>query len=253
MALRYIEIAGQLRQRIVDGSYAPHTRLPSNRELALEFGTTLVTVRKALDRLTEAAWLRVEHGVGTYVADVGRNADLLVSFTPSSVQGADALHTVLERRARRARNGAAAAELGNLVGADLVRVDRLRLANGQPVLRQSSYLDGRHTAALADYAAAEPLYVFLRDRLGLIATTSREVIDVQPVAAADAARLDVPAGTPVLRSRRTSYADDNRPFLFDEAVIVADRMPLVIERAGTRSVVHFEVGGAEPRAAEAAL
>lgn len=237
--IRYATIAGRLKQLIVEGVYPPGAQLPSHRELALQFQTTLATLRKSIDLLTETGWLRVEHGLGTFVADIGITADVLVSFTDTTVEGAPALNTDLVDLTTGVRWTTAAHELGLLGDAPLVRIDRRRSADGSPVIYQSSYLSNEYAAEFVDYTSHTPLYVFLRERLRLIATTSREVVSVVSLSQRLAPLLDVDPGAPVLRSHKTSYADSGSPFLFDEALVVTDRMPLVVERAGLRSNVHF--------------
>lgn len=236
---RYAVIAGRLKQRIVEGVYAPGAQLPSHRELAAEFNTTLNTVRSSIDVLIDSGWLRVEHGLGTFVADIGTAADVLISFSPSEVEGASALQTEVVGidMDAPAPPGASVLQLGAEEG--LVRIDRLRCADGLPVIHQLSYLPGRFAPVLAEYSAATPLYVFLRDRLRLIATTSREILDVSAPPPHVTATLQAPANAVLMSSRKTSYDDAGAAFLFDQAWIRTDRLPLVIERAGLRSNVHF--------------
>src|SRR5919202_2264731 len=80
---RYERIAAGIRDRILAGEYAPGERLPGQQELAVHWQTTLRTVRQALDRLQQDGLLRVEHGVGTFVADLDRAYDpfTVASFT----------------------------------------------------------------------------------------------------------------------------------------------------------------------------
>ena len=60
-------IIQQLRHRIVSGQYPTATRLPSERELATEFGVSPPTIREAIRALTAARLLAVKRGSGTYV------------------------------------------------------------------------------------------------------------------------------------------------------------------------------------------
>ena len=47
----YDEIYRNLRQRILDGSFAPQSYLPSEASLTQEFGCSRMTVRKAISML----------------------------------------------------------------------------------------------------------------------------------------------------------------------------------------------------------
>jgi len=68
-SVSYSEVASRLRRRIVAGALAPGDRLPTNVELRRAFGTTPVTVQRALDRLAEEGFIRTVPTVGKYVAD----------------------------------------------------------------------------------------------------------------------------------------------------------------------------------------
>lgn len=65
------ELAESLRTRIIDGEYAPGSRLPSETMISEQYGVSRVTVRTALKLLESQGIVDVRHGSGTYVADFG--------------------------------------------------------------------------------------------------------------------------------------------------------------------------------------
>ena len=64
------EITGKLTRRIVSGHYPVGAKLPTERELALEFGVTRHVVREALKRLEAVGLVRIRQGSGIYVEDL---------------------------------------------------------------------------------------------------------------------------------------------------------------------------------------
>src|SRR5438874_9375286 len=76
----YLGIAAALRERITRGELPAGAQLPPIGELARQHATTAITARRALRALEEEGLVRVEHGVGTFVADWARGFDLLPSF-----------------------------------------------------------------------------------------------------------------------------------------------------------------------------
>ena len=64
----YVQIADDLRARIIDGEFAPGTRLPGVETIVQETGVARMTARKALRVLREQRWAIVTVGLGTYVA-----------------------------------------------------------------------------------------------------------------------------------------------------------------------------------------
>lgn len=64
------EITTKLTRRIVENVYPPESRLPTERELAEEFGVTRHVVREALKRLEAVGAIRIRQGSGIYVQDL---------------------------------------------------------------------------------------------------------------------------------------------------------------------------------------
>jgi GntR family transcriptional regulator, transcriptional repressor for pyruvate dehydrogenase complex len=59
-------IAGKLTRRILDGEFPEGSRLPTERELATEYGTTRNVVREALKRLEALRLVTIRRGSGIY-------------------------------------------------------------------------------------------------------------------------------------------------------------------------------------------
>jgi GntR family transcriptional regulator, transcriptional repressor for pyruvate dehydrogenase complex len=64
------EITAKLTRRIVDNRYPAGTKLPTERELAEEFGVTRHVVREALKRLEAIGLVRIRHGSGILVENL---------------------------------------------------------------------------------------------------------------------------------------------------------------------------------------
>ena len=63
----YKQIAGDLRERMSAGEYAPGDRLPSNRALSGRYGVASETIRAALDDLRGEGLIASQSTRGTYV------------------------------------------------------------------------------------------------------------------------------------------------------------------------------------------
>ena len=63
----YRGIADDLRTAITLGKYSPDEMIPSENSLAAQYGTSRVTVRKALDLLENEGLIRPQHGKGYFV------------------------------------------------------------------------------------------------------------------------------------------------------------------------------------------
>lgn len=65
---RYSGIAAKIRRAIAEGSLAPGARLPSRRDLANQFKTTVITVQKAIGDLEEAGFVQSRGWEGSFVS-----------------------------------------------------------------------------------------------------------------------------------------------------------------------------------------
>jgi DNA-binding GntR family transcriptional regulator len=61
------QVAADIEADIDAGTIAPDTRLPSEVELAQQYGVARITVRRALDELRERGKVVTVQGKGTYV------------------------------------------------------------------------------------------------------------------------------------------------------------------------------------------
>jgi GntR family transcriptional regulator len=64
---RYVQLAEDLAKRIELGEFHVGARLPSEAELARDYGTAKMTVRRALEILRERGLIRTLHGRGSVV------------------------------------------------------------------------------------------------------------------------------------------------------------------------------------------
>jgi len=65
----YVKVAEQLASHIDNGDIGPGERLPSERDLAEQFGVSRPTIREAMIALEIAGRVEIRSGSGVYVAD----------------------------------------------------------------------------------------------------------------------------------------------------------------------------------------
>lgn len=64
---RYRQVADELRDAIMDGTYGPGQALPSQPELARQYGLNQTSINRAIALLRAEGMVRVEHGRGAFV------------------------------------------------------------------------------------------------------------------------------------------------------------------------------------------
>lgn len=223
--LRYREIAAALRSAVEAGEYPPGALLPSESELSALYGASRVTVRKALESLRADGLVDSRQGYGWFVAadplhqTLGR---LRTVEAELEERGVVAERRVLDfgfvRSSRRARE---------VLGAESVlRVRRLNLADGRPFARVTVWVPASLAEGLSKRdVERQSFYSLLGVRLG----GARQTIGAAACSAADAAVLEVPEGSPVLRCERVTRTVDDVPVLLSEFVFPALRTEFVVD------------------------
>jgi len=72
-----------LRDRIARGDWTPGTKLPSHRDLAVEFGVAPLTMRQVLAHLEDIGLVSRRAGSGTFVREASGPAVLLLGHEPT--------------------------------------------------------------------------------------------------------------------------------------------------------------------------
>lgn len=67
---RYRQVADELREAILRGTYGPGTVLPSQPRLAKKYGLNQTSINRAMAVLEAEGLVRTEHGRGSYVVEI---------------------------------------------------------------------------------------------------------------------------------------------------------------------------------------
>ncbi len=77
MTPKFAQIKQYIRNQIETGAWQPHSRLPSENQLAAEFSCSRMTARRALTELTDAGVLARTQGLGTFVAELKSQSSMM--------------------------------------------------------------------------------------------------------------------------------------------------------------------------------
>ena len=91
------QVFDQLRQQILSGSWKPGDKLPSENELAAQFGVSRVTVRNALQKLSGLGLLETRFGEGSFIRGPEAGA-ALNQLVPMLYLGRETLRDILTFR-----------------------------------------------------------------------------------------------------------------------------------------------------------
>lgn len=210
----YFQLAQQLEAAIERGALTPGSLLGNEIELAARLGLSRPTVRQAIQSLVDKGLLVRRRGVGTQVVHsrVKRPLELSSLYDDLEAAGQRPATTVLVNTLVAASAEVAAA-LGVGEGADVHRIERLRLAHGEPI----AYLVNHLPLGLLDLETgklqATGLYRLIRSA-GITLHSARQSIGARAATDAEADRLDEKEGAPLLTMERVTFDDTGRAVEF---------------------------------------
>jgi GntR family transcriptional regulator len=256
----YLRVLEDLRDQIRGGTLAPGARVPSRNGIIARYGVGETAAKHALQVLAAEGLIEARAGSGSYVRRLPAAAPLehdRLHF-PGSPFGLDGRAVIGDPVAGNgmAADGAGADHAGHAprlswehqserVPAPAHVARRLRLPDGDQLVTRTRYLmsaDGSPVQLATSYepaatTAQTPVpfpeqgtfagrgVVERMQAIGIGVDQVVEEISVRPALSAEAAVLDVPAGSPVLLIERSHRAGE-RTVETGEIVIAADRFRL---------------------------
>jgi GntR family transcriptional regulator len=196
---------------LVEAELGVDAPIPSERELAERFSLSRMTVRQAIDGLVVEGRLYRVQGKGTFVARQKTDLQIrLASFTEDMrSRGMRASSRVLAFE-RLAATPQLARDLEIPVGEHILRLERLRFADGIPMSVERTHVPERLVPGLLDTGLVGSLYAALQEQYGLVLDWGEQTIEAMTPDPADAALLEIGPEVPVLWMRRYSYAGHQR-------------------------------------------
>jgi DNA-binding GntR family transcriptional regulator len=205
----YYQLAQAIEAAIRDGDLAPGDRFENELALAKRLTLSRPTTRRAIQELVDKGLLVRKRGVGTQVVQnpVHRRVELTSLFDDLTRAGQTPTTELLEYQ-RTVVDEEVAVELNLTAGAEVVMIQRLRCANGEPLAVMTNYLPA-DLAPDSDELESSGLYQALRTR-GVHIRLARQRIGAKPATKAEARLLDEKPGAPLLTMSRTAFDDSGK-------------------------------------------
>ena len=221
----WAQLLAELRARLGAGEF--DERFPAELELAADYGVSRNTAREALRRLRSE---------GTLVSGRGRRPRLnpgirqpLGAFYSlyESVAAAGLTQRSVVRSQQVRKNPVVARRLGLSPSAPLVAIDRVRIADDEPLALDEVYLPEAVGRPLLDAdLGSGSLYEHLARLAGVRLSDAEETLGATTATAAQAEELRLPAGVGLLSIERIGWVD-GRPVEWRRTLVRGDRFSLV--------------------------
>ncbi|MEU9207672.1 GntR family transcriptional regulator [Streptomyces sp. NPDC048415] len=219
----YFQLSQQLEAAIEHGALTPGSLLGNEIELAARLGLSRPTVRQAIQSLVDKGLLVRRRGVGTQVVHSQVKRPLELSSLYDDLESAGqrpATHVLVN--AVEPASAEVAAALGVPEGGDVHRVERLRLAHGEPMAYLRNFLPPDLLELDSERMEATGLYRLMRTA-GITLHSARQSVGARAATVEEGERLGEPAGAPLLTMQRTTFDDTGRAVEFGSHIYRASR------------------------------
>lgn len=223
----YHQLKLVLLGEIERGEYKAGDRLPSEPELIRHYGISRITVRQALNDLEVEGRIVRRHGKGTYVAEAPIEQELvrLTDFVEDMQQAGLFASSQVVSFVEEPGSPVVVEALKLPGGSDVVRIDRLRLADGKPIAYDITRLSLRFGKLLAeDELANNTIYHILESRYRIPVETGKFYITSSNATTQQATLLDVSPGASLLVIQRITYTTGEVPVYIQDRYYRTDRV-----------------------------
>jgi GntR family transcriptional regulator len=212
--LLYQRVESVLAADITRGTLSPGAQLPTDDSLIERFGVSRITVRKAIQNLIARDLVEIRRGKGTFVAQPKITQELteLSGFVEDmQALGRNATARLIDKQIVPATE-LVAWQLALTTGAHVVRIQRVRLADGVPMSFDETYLPldiGKQV--ITNDLEIEPIFSLLEQKYNIPLIEAEYKLEAVAAEADVANALEIKTGSPIFMIERTSYTTDSNP------------------------------------------
>jgi GntR family transcriptional regulator len=227
----YQRIQAAILKRIDAGQLRPGDAVASERELARIHQVSLMTARHALASLEREGIVERRRGIGTFVSAPKIHFNKLMSYTEQmSTRSLTAGSKVLFAKVLDNENEAAA-RLSLPPTTQVIKLERLRHASGEPFALETCYLNAAEFSGLLDEPIGrESLFGILERNYKVELGYADEEVDATAADPRIAEILSIPRRDPLLRIRQVIYSTKGQAIMYVLGFYRSDRHNLVIRR-----------------------
>jgi GntR family transcriptional regulator len=247
----YSRVETVLATEIIDGALKVGDQLPTEDSLISRFDVSRITVRRAIQNLVGRGLVEIRRGKGTFVAAPKITQELteLSGFVEDMhALGRKPTARVISKEIVTA-NTIVAAHLALTKGQRVVRIRRVRLADGIPLSFDETYLPleiGKRV--MSNNLRTEPIFSLLERKYDIPLVEAEYKLEAVAAEPEVAAALRVKPGSPIFQIERTSYSTGNRPVDYEKLYYRGDLTRFVTRLARRPSIAS---GPAPPRTSAA--
>ena len=223
----YHQISEPIKNLILDGTIPPGAKLEDELSMASRLGVSRPTARRALQSLVDLRLVVRKRAVGTIVApkEIHRQVKLSSLYDDLRESGQKPTTNVISYE-EVAADKEIAEDLRLREGQAVIKVVRLRLANGEPLAIMTNYLP-LQVAPSEKELRSSGLYDAMRSH-GHEVVSASQTISARKASTEEAETLQESRGAAILSMRRIAYDQSGVPIEIGDHVYRASRYRFTI-------------------------
>jgi GntR family transcriptional regulator len=226
----YVQVELALEASIAGGSLPPGAQLPSEEALIERFAVSRTTIRTAIQNLARRGLVEIQRGKGTFVTEPKLTQELteLSGFVEDmQALGRNATARVIDQRVLPASK-AVARQLGVTVRTRVVRIQRVRLADGVPLSFDETWLPRELGEKVLQHdLTTEPVFSLLEEKYDTPLIEASYRLEAVSAGAEVAKALGIAEGSPIFLVERTSYSSGHTPVDYEKLHYRGDKISFV--------------------------
>ncbi|WP_298251884.1 GntR family transcriptional regulator [uncultured Arthrobacter sp.] len=221
-APKYYGVKEDLRRLALEAG--PEASLPTERALAVRYGTSRTTIRQAIAELVAEGVLHRTQGKGTFVAREHRAyVRQRTSFTDDARAQGLGISSIILGIDHPEADEHLAGQLRVVPGTGLTRVERVRLIDEEPLAHEVAHLPGTLTDLGRILEQDGSLYAALASHYGRRVAEVEDTVETAIAGPADAGLLAIETGSPLLLIHRLGLDESGSPVEWTRSVFRGDR------------------------------
>ena len=234
--LKYQAIAADIQRSIEAGALKPNAKLPTVVELCEAYGVSKITIKRAIDLLTDKGLISSRRGSGTYVKNTTElfeqtgieridgtadgdddsfafsHSDRAAGFTKEHEGEGKKVSSVVYDFSIVNPPANIARHL-NIQPDDFAYYHcRARCLDGEPMVIEYTYMPLELIPGLKRSQLYASVYDYLQNTLGLKISSFHRILRAVPATEEEAERLNTKPGVPMLEIAQVGFLDDGTPF-----------------------------------------
>ncbi|MGC6768561.1 GntR family transcriptional regulator [Enterococcus sp. LJL128] len=228
----YLQIHDKIKEDIEKGHWAIGDRLPSERELAVQFKVSRMTLRQAIQTLADEGILERKIGSGTYVARqkvqermIGTTSFTEIMLSQNRVPSSKTVSYFIAKPS--------SSELEKLQLSEddsILKMERIRYADDVPICFEVASIPYSLVEKYSKSEISMSLYKTLEEKGGYKIGQANQTISAMLASEQIAEYLDMKRGAAILRLRQISYLEDGRPFEYVRTQYAGNRFEFYLEK-----------------------